>query len=54
MKRKLEAPADGTVLDIAVSEDEGSAAWYCICYNRKPNEKVEMQESTHVIEEKNI
>jgi hypothetical protein len=36
----IEAPADGTVLDIAVSEDEGVPPGTVICYIGKPNEKV--------------
>ncbi len=52
IETEIEAPADGTVLDIAVSEDEGVPPGTVICYIGKPNEKVEMQESTHVIEEK--
>ncbi|MEC3465854.1 dihydrolipoamide acetyltransferase family protein [Bacillus thuringiensis] len=52
IETEIEAPADGTVLDIAVSEDEGVPPGTVICYFGKPNEKVEMQESTHVVEEK--
>ncbi|MGN4749120.1 dihydrolipoamide acetyltransferase family protein [Bacillus cereus group sp. MYBK220-1] len=52
IETEIEAPADGTVLDIAVSEDEGVQPGTVICYIGKPNEKVEMQESTHVVEEK--
>ncbi|MDM5370743.1 dihydrolipoamide acetyltransferase family protein [Bacillus bombysepticus] len=52
IETEIEAPADGTVLDIAVSEDEGVPPGTVICYIGKPNEKVEMQESTHVVEEK--
>ncbi|MDH4421706.1 dihydrolipoamide acetyltransferase family protein [Bacillus cereus] len=52
IETEIEAPADGTVLDIAVSEDEGVPPGTVICYIGKPNEKVEVHESTHVIEEK--
>ncbi|WP_242266092.1 MULTISPECIES: dihydrolipoamide acetyltransferase family protein [unclassified Bacillus cereus group] len=52
IETEIEAPADGTVLDIAVSEDEGVPPGTVICYIGKPNEKVEMQENTHVVEEK--
>ncbi|MFF2240908.1 dihydrolipoamide acetyltransferase family protein [Bacillus thuringiensis] len=52
IETEIEAPADGTVLDIAVSEDEGVPPGTVICYIGKPNEEVEMQESTHVVEEK--
>ncbi|MCM3219961.1 2-oxo acid dehydrogenase subunit E2 [Bacillus cereus] len=52
IETEIEAPADGMVLDIAVSEDEGVPPGTVICYIGKPNEKVEMQESTHVVEEK--
>lgn len=52
IETEIEAPADGTVLDIAVSEDEGVPPGTVICYIGKPNEKVKMQESTHVVEEK--
>ncbi|BCC59333.1 TPA: 2-oxo acid dehydrogenase subunit E2 [Bacillus cereus] len=52
IETEIEAPADGTVLDIAVSEDEGVPPGTVICYIGKPNEKVEMQESTRVVEEK--
>ncbi|MGF1434353.1 dihydrolipoamide acetyltransferase family protein [Bacillus thuringiensis] len=52
IETEIEAPADGTVLDIAVSEDEGVPPGTVICHIGKPNEKVEMQESTHVVEEK--
>ncbi|WP_242292019.1 dihydrolipoamide acetyltransferase family protein [Bacillus cereus group sp. BfR-BA-01441] len=52
IETEIEAPADGTVLDIAVSEDEGVPPGTVICYIGKPNEKVETQESTHVVEEK--
>ncbi|MDA2382193.1 dihydrolipoamide acetyltransferase family protein [Bacillus cereus] len=52
IETEIEAPADGTVLDIAVSEDEGVPPGTVICYIGKPNEKVEMQEGTHVVEEK--
>lgn len=52
IETEIEAPADGTVLDIAVSEDEGVPPGTVICYIGNPNEKVEMQESTHVVEEK--
>lgn len=52
IETEIEAPADGTVLDIAVSEDEGVPPGTVICYIGKPNEKVEMQESAHVVEEK--
>ncbi|WP_074593535.1 dihydrolipoamide acetyltransferase family protein [Bacillus cereus] len=52
IETEIEAPVDGTVLDIVVSEDEGVPPGTVICYIGKPNEKVEMQESTHVVEEK--
>ncbi|MBE5106545.1 2-oxo acid dehydrogenase subunit E2 [Bacillus thuringiensis] len=52
IETEIEAPADGTVLDLAVSEDEGVPPGTVICYIGKPNEKVEMQESAHVVEEK--
>lgn len=52
IETEIEAPADGTVLDIAVSEDEGVPPGTVICYIGKPNEKVEVHESTHVVEEK--
>ncbi|KAA6454315.1 2-oxo acid dehydrogenase subunit E2 [Bacillus cereus] len=52
IETEIEAPADGTVLDIAVSEDEGVPPGTVICYIGKSNEKVEMKESTPVIEEK--
>lgn len=52
IETEIEAPADGTVLDIAVSEDEGVPPGTVICYIGKPNEKVDVHESTHVVEEK--
>ncbi|HDX9650816.1 branched-chain alpha-keto acid dehydrogenase subunit E2 [Bacillus wiedmannii] len=53
IETEIEAPADGTVLDIAVSEDEGVPPGTVICYIGKPNEKVEeVYENTNVIEEK--
>lgn len=51
IETEIEAPADGTVLDIAVSEDEGVPPGTVICYIGKPNEKVEVYESTKVEEE---
>ncbi|HDR4898440.1 acetoin dehydrogenase complex dihydrolipoyllysine-residue acetyltransferase [Bacillus cereus] len=51
IETEIEAPADGTVLDIAVSEDEGVPPGTVICYIGKPNEKVEVHESTKVEEE---
>ncbi|AYF06846.1 MULTISPECIES: dihydrolipoamide acetyltransferase family protein [Bacillus] len=52
IETEIEAPADGTVLDIAVSEDEGVPPGTVICYIGKQNEKVEVHESTNVVEEK--
>ncbi|PEL93490.1 dihydrolipoamide acetyltransferase family protein [Bacillus wiedmannii] len=52
IETEIEAPADGTVLDIAVSEDEGVPPGTVICYIGKPNEKVEVYENTNVVEEK--
>lgn len=52
IETEIEAPADGTVLDIAVSEDEGVPPGTVICYIGKPNEKVDVHESTHVVEKK--
>ncbi|MGU3371311.1 dihydrolipoamide acetyltransferase family protein [Bacillus mycoides] len=52
IETEIEAPADGTVLDIAVSEDEGVPPGTVICYIGKPNEKVEVHENIHVVEEK--
>ncbi|HGH7181975.1 dihydrolipoamide acetyltransferase family protein [Bacillus luti] len=52
IETEIEAPADGTVLDIAVSEDEGVPPGTVICYIGKPNEKVDVHESTYVVEEK--
>lgn len=51
IETEIEAPADGTVLDIAVSEDEGVPPGTVICYIGKPNEKVEVHEGTKVEEE---
>lgn len=51
IETEIEAPADGTVLDIAVSEDEGVPPGTVICYIGKTNEKVEVHESTKVEEE---
>ncbi|BCB37751.1 branched-chain alpha-keto acid dehydrogenase subunit E2 [Bacillus cereus] len=51
IETEIEAPADGTVLDIAVSEDEGVPPGTVICYIGKPNEKVEIHESAKVEEE---
>ncbi|MGE7881601.1 dihydrolipoamide acetyltransferase family protein [Bacillus sp. NPDC094077] len=50
IETEIEAPADGTVLDIAVHEDEGVPPGTVICYIGKPNEKVEIHESTHAVE----
>ncbi|MGH1283940.1 dihydrolipoamide acetyltransferase family protein [Bacillus toyonensis] len=47
---EIEAPADGTVLDIAVSEDEGVPPGTVICYIGKPNEQVAVYETVHAIE----
>ncbi|MGS0402944.1 dihydrolipoamide acetyltransferase family protein [Bacillus paranthracis] len=52
IETEIEAPADGTVLDIAVSEDEGVPPGTVICYIGKLNEKVEINESINVVEEK--
>ncbi|MGH0542817.1 dihydrolipoamide acetyltransferase family protein [Bacillus cereus] len=52
IETEIEAPADGTVLDIAVSEDEGVPPGTVICYIGKPNEKVDVHESIHDVEEK--
>ena len=52
IETEIEAPADGTVIDIAVSEDEGVPPGTVICYIGKPNEKVEVYESKNIIEEK--
>lgn len=52
IETEIEAPADGTVLDIAVSEDEGVPPGTVICYIGKSNEKVEVYESRNVVEEK--
>ncbi|WP_439022495.1 dihydrolipoamide acetyltransferase family protein [Bacillus thuringiensis] len=52
IETEIEAPADGTVLDIAVSEDEGVPPGTVICYIGKPNERVDVHESTHVVEVK--
>lgn len=52
IETEIEAPADGTVLDIAVSEDEGVPPGTVICYIGKPDEKVEVHENIHVVEEK--
>lgn len=51
IETEIEAPTDGTVLDIAVSEDEGVPPGTVICYIGKPNEKVEVHEGTKVEEE---
>ncbi|MGG0198667.1 acetoin dehydrogenase complex dihydrolipoyllysine-residue acetyltransferase [Bacillus anthracis] len=51
IETEIEAPADGTVLDIAVSEDEVVPPGTVICYIGKPNEKVEVHEGTKVEEE---
>ncbi|MGE7852687.1 dihydrolipoamide acetyltransferase family protein [Bacillus paramycoides] len=50
IETEIEAPADGTVLDIAVSEDEGVPPGTVICYIGKPNEKVAVHESTQAEE----
>ncbi|MDT3497966.1 2-oxo acid dehydrogenase subunit E2 [Bacillus toyonensis] len=47
---EIEAPADGTVLDIAVSEDEGVPPGTVICYIGKPNEQVAVYETVHATE----
>ncbi|KMP36745.1 branched-chain alpha-keto acid dehydrogenase subunit E2 [Bacillus cereus] len=54
IETEIEAPADGTVLDIAVSEDEGVPPGTVICYIGKPNEKVVVNESANVVEEKTL
>lgn len=50
IETEIEAPADGTVLDIAVSEDEGVPPGTVICYIGKPNEKVAVHENTQAEE----
>lgn len=51
IETEIEAPADGTVLDIAVSEDEGVPPGTVICYIGKSNEKVESHENIQAEEE---
>ncbi|MFB6646002.1 dihydrolipoamide acetyltransferase family protein [Bacillus toyonensis] len=51
IETEIEAPADGTVLDIAVSEDEGVPPGTVICYIGKPNEQVSVNETVHATEE---
>ncbi|PQZ57710.1 branched-chain alpha-keto acid dehydrogenase subunit E2 [Bacillus sp. MYb209] len=51
IETEIEAPADGTVLDIAVSEDEGVPPGTIICYIGKPNEKVVAHGAVDSIEE---
>ncbi|MGE7935394.1 dihydrolipoamide acetyltransferase family protein [Bacillus paramycoides] len=50
IETEIEAPADGTVLDIAVSEDEGVPPGTVICYIGKPDEKVVAHETEDNIE----
>ncbi|PFM63372.1 branched-chain alpha-keto acid dehydrogenase subunit E2 [Bacillus cereus] len=50
IETEIEAPADGTVLDIAVSEDEGVPPGTVICYIGKPDEKVAVHENTQAEE----
>ncbi|WP_140170394.1 biotin/lipoyl-containing protein, partial [Bacillus sp. S2-R3J1-FB-BA1] len=45
IETQIEAPADGTILNIAVSEDEGVPPGTVIYYICKPNDKVEVHES---------
>ncbi|HHT7190934.1 TPA: dihydrolipoamide acetyltransferase family protein [Bacillus cereus] len=51
IETEIEAPADGTVLDIAVSEDESVPPGTIICYIGKQNEKVEVHEPVSAKEE---
>ncbi|MBE7103703.1 2-oxo acid dehydrogenase subunit E2 [Bacillus cereus] len=51
IETEIEAPADGTVLDIAVSEDEGVPPGTVICYIGKPNEQVAVNETVQDTEE---
>ncbi|MED1567811.1 dihydrolipoamide acetyltransferase family protein [Bacillus paramycoides] len=51
IETEIEAPADGTVLDIAVGEDEGVPPGTVICYIGKPNEKVAEHGAVDIIEE---
>ncbi|MBJ8074847.1 2-oxo acid dehydrogenase subunit E2 [Bacillus cereus group sp. N12] len=51
IETEIEAPADGTVLDIAVSEDEGVPPGTVICYIGKPNEQVSVNETVNATEE---
>ncbi|MDM5188636.1 dihydrolipoamide acetyltransferase family protein [Bacillus sp. DX4.1] len=44
IEMEIEAPADGTVLDIAVAEDQGVPPGTIICYIGKPNEAVPIHE----------
>ncbi|KFN01538.1 2-oxo acid dehydrogenase subunit E2 [Bacillus clarus] len=44
IETEIEAPADGTVLDIAVGEDQGVPPGTVICYIGKPNEEVSVHE----------
>ncbi|MGN4422637.1 dihydrolipoamide acetyltransferase family protein [Bacillus cereus group sp. MYBK30-1] len=51
IETEIEAPADGTILDIAVSEDEGVPPGTVICYIGKPDEKVAAHGAVDIIEE---
>ncbi|ARC27964.1 MULTISPECIES: dihydrolipoamide acetyltransferase family protein [Bacillus] len=51
IETEIEAPADGTVLDITVSEDEGVPPGTVICYIGKPNEQVSVNETVNATEE---
>ncbi|HEK9098944.1 2-oxo acid dehydrogenase subunit E2 [Bacillus pfraonensis] len=44
IEMEIEAPADGTVLDIAIEEDQGVPPGTVICYIGKPNEAVPQHE----------
>ncbi|KEK23147.1 dihydrolipoamide acetyltransferase family protein [Bacillus gaemokensis] len=50
IEMEIEAPADGTVLDIAVGEDQGVPPGTVICYIGKPNESVPQHEENSASE----
>ncbi|MBY0599504.1 dihydrolipoamide acetyltransferase family protein [Bacillus bingmayongensis] len=51
IEMEIESPADGTVLDIAVGEDQGVPPGTVICYIGKPNESVPQHEEKSVSED---
>lgn len=50
IEMEIEAPADGTVLDIAIEEDQGVPPGTVICYIGKPNEALPQHEEQSISE----